>query len=71
MKKHDVITVKITCHIPVHRNDSDSVDGAYEAVRHLRITAEGLGETIWEMDDAELPDNLEIPDNLRRTAAAE
>ncbi len=46
--KIDVITVKLTCHIPVDRDDRKSVDKAYATADDLCIAAERLGRTIWE-----------------------
>ena len=48
MPKHDVITVKLTCHIPVNRDNREAVDAAYATAQGLCIAAEGLGQTTWE-----------------------
>ena len=88
--KIDVITVKLTCHIPVNRNNRESVDTAYGMADGLIENAEILGLTTAdkrlnrvtaapeptapepEPEAAELvaapPDNLVIPDNLRRVS---
>ncbi len=47
-QKIDVITVKLTCHIPIDRNDGNSVDEVYGIAQGLCIAAEGLGQTTWE-----------------------
>lgn len=85
--KIDVITVKLTCHIPVNRDDRESVDAAYATAHGLCVAAEDLGQTTWEKrlnrvpapkpapqdpdiaPGAALDAGLDIPDNLRRTAA--
>ncbi len=83
-KKIDVITVKITCHIPVERDDRESVDEAYHNAERLWLAAESLGQTTWErrlnrvpapkplpQPTTEADDGLDVPDNLRRTADTE
>ena len=46
--KIDVITVKLTCHIPVNRDNREAVDAAYATAQGLCVAAEGLGQTTWE-----------------------
>ena len=47
-KKIDVITVKLTCHIPVARSDRESVDKAYAIADAWADEAATLGQTSCE-----------------------
>ena len=89
MPKHDVITVKLTCHIPVDPGNVTSVQLAASLAEGLRDAGEKLGQTTtdYRLNRVAAPepepepepslasisgaDDLDIPDNLRRTAAAE
>ncbi len=85
MAKIHVLTVKLTCHIPVDPGNVTSVQLAASLAVGLRETGEKLGQTtldtrlnrvavpepepapvVPEAPDAVPPDNLDIPDNLRR-----
>ena len=46
--KIDVITVKLTCHVPVARSDRESVDKAYAIADDLGDKAALLGQTSYE-----------------------
>lgn len=46
--KIDVITVKLTCHIPVNRDDRNAVDEAYAIADGLGDGAAALGQTSYE-----------------------
>ena len=87
--KIDVITGVLKFHIPVDRNDRNSVTAAYaladgllgaapeswQATLETRLNRVAAPEpepkasdpVVPEAPDAEPPDDLDIPDNLRRT----
>ena len=78
--KIDVITVKLTVHIPLDRADAESVVEAYKHAGHLLTYCSKHGcqaskeqrvnrVSAWETKPAD--DGLGIPDNLRRTAETE
>ena len=46
--KHDVITAKLTTHIPVDRNDRESVDNAYEIADRMCDDASLVGQATME-----------------------
>ena len=48
MPKIDVITVKLTCHIPVDPGDMVSVQFAASCAEGLRVAGEKLGQTSYE-----------------------
>jgi hypothetical protein len=80
MPKHDVITAKLTCHIPVDLADPDSVRVAAERTKALLKAAKGFGQAsmpkpcfgrVPAPEPEPADDGLDIPDNLRRTAQTE
>ncbi len=76
--KIDVITVKLTCHIPVNPGDVGSVQNAAGRIERLAATAAALGETIIETrvarvtaPELEASEPAEPPENLRRKSKPE
>ncbi len=83
--KIDVITGVLKFHIPVDRNDRNSVTAAYaladgllgaapeswQATLETRLNRVAVPEPEPSLASISGADDLDIPDNLRRTAAAE
>ena len=81
MPKINVLTAKLTVHIPLDPGDIDSVLQAADWVERLRAHAASMGETTVETRVARVTapepepkapepaaDGLDIPESLRRTA---
>lgn len=75
--KIDVLTVKLTCDIPVNPGDPESVQAAATRIEHLHTVAKGLGQTTIETRLKRVPapepagDGMDFPDGLDRRGDAQ